>query len=177
VVRHAGISRWIVGEPDNRLSPRVERTVDVLQSAGIDAEVSTDIRSEVFAKLLRNAATNTVAALTGLPVEWLSVDPSLRALVHSIVDETAAVAASLGFDMRAAADAARQLKPMSPGLDFAQGQKPSMLQDVIARRPMEVDALLGQLCLFADGKGIACPTIRTVLALLRGLDTRLKMPT
>ena len=176
LVRHAGNNRWVIGEPDNSASERVQRTVDMMKSVGIGAEATTKIRFEVFSKLMRNAGYNTVAALTGLPVEWFSANESVKALIYTVIDEMAAIAAALGLDMTESREAARKLKPLPEGLTFEQGPKPSRLQDVIARRPMEVEALLGQVCAFADDKGVPCPSAKALLALLRGLDMRLKMP-
>ena len=79
-----------------------------------------------------------------------------------------AVAAALGWDLRADTDveaAARRGKP---------GQRPSMLQDVLKGRPMEVEALLGQIQAFAREQKIAVPTIDVILPLLRGLDRTLR---
>ncbi len=172
VVRHLGNNRWILGEPDNSASERLRATVALLQSGGVGAEATTDIRHAVFAKLVRNAGYNTVAALTGLPVEWFATEPAVAGLIHTVIGEMGALATALGLDMAAACASARQLKPLRPGMTLADGQRPSMLQDVIARRPMEVEALLGQVCAFADDKGVPCPAARTLLALLRGLDLR-----
>ncbi len=176
VVRNTQGNRWVVGEPDNSASERVQRTVALMQSCGVNGDPTTNIRHEVFAKLMRNAAYNTVAALTGLPVEWFSTDESIKALLRAVVEEMTAIASALGLDMAESRAAALKLKELPPGMTFAQGQKPSMLQDVVARRPMEVEALLGQVCAFADEKGVPCPSAKALLALLRGLDMRLKMP-
>ncbi|RYF57522.1 MAG: hypothetical protein EOO29_51130 [Comamonadaceae bacterium] len=64
------------------------------------------------------------------------------------------------------------MKTAAAGLRPEQGQKPSMLQDAIARRPLEVEPIMGQLCAFADETGVAVPALQTLLALLRGLDAR-----
>ncbi|MES2188450.1 MAG: 2-dehydropantoate 2-reductase [Pseudomonadota bacterium] len=175
VVQHNGNNRWVIGEPDNSSSERVQRTVATMLAGGLGAEASTDMRREVFAKLMRNAAFNTICALTGLPVEWLTEDPSLKALVGAVIGEMKAIAAALGIDASEAAEAARRFKKRPEGMTLEQGQKPSMLQDAIARRPMEVEAILGQVCEFATQTGTPCPSARTLLALLRGLDARMKL--
>jgi 2-dehydropantoate 2-reductase len=172
VIRNNGNNFWPIGEPDNKDSPRLRRTVGLLQSAGIGAQASADIRKDIFAKLLRNAAFNSICALTGLPLEWLSQEPSVKALTLAVMDEIVAIAAAHGFDIREEARSTRELKSPPPGLMPVRGQKPSMLQDALARRPMEVDAIVGQTCAFAAQAGVSCPALQTMLLLLRGLNAR-----
>ncbi|VTU34331.1 2-dehydropantoate 2-reductase [Variovorax sp. PBS-H4] len=172
-VRHSGGNRWIVGEPDNSLSERVSRTVKLLKAAGLEAEVSCNLRQDVFAKLLLNASYNSVAALTGLPIEWFSADESVKRLVFEVIDELAAVARSMGYDVEAARVTTCKLRRLPDGFSIDQGQRPSMLQDVAAGRPTEVEALLGQVCLFGDEHRVPCPCSKTLLWLLRGVNQRL----
>lgn len=172
VIRHNGSNFWPVGEPDNENTRRLRETVDLMRAAGIGAQASTDIRREIFAKLLRNASLNSICALTGLPLEWLTQEPSVKALTLAVMEEVVAVAAAQGFDIREEAIRYRELKSPPPGLAPADGQKPSMLQDALLRRPMEVEAIIGQVCAFAAEAGVPCPSMQTALALLRGLDAR-----
>lgn len=172
LIRHSGSNFWPVGEPDGSHSARLERTVDLMQAAGLRAEASTEIRRHIFAKLLRNAAFNSICALTGLPLEWLSQTPSVKALTLAVMEEVVAIAAAQGFDIRAEAREYGQLKEPPPGSAPALGQKPSMLQDALLGRPMEVDAIVGQLCEFATESNVPCPALGTMLPLLRGLGAR-----
>lgn len=172
LVRNNGNNFWPIGEPDNRNSPRLRRTIGLLQSAGIAAQASTNIRRDIFAKLLRNASFNSICALTGLPLEWLAQEPSAKALTLAVMDEVVAIAAAHGFDIQEEARGARELKSPPPGLLPEKGQKPSMLQDALARRSMEVDAIVGQTCAFAAQAGVPCPALQTMLPLLRGLNAR-----
>ena len=71
--------------------------------------------------------------------------------------------------MREEAKAFHELKTPGPGLTPALGQQPWMLQDVLAHRPMEIEAIIGQTCAFADEVGVPCPALRTLLPLLHGL--------
>jgi 2-dehydropantoate 2-reductase len=170
VVRHNGNNHWLVGEPDNTDSARLRRTVAVMQSAGLKAEVSTALRRDIFAKLLRNAPFNSICALTGLPLEWLATEPSVKALTLAVMDEIVAIGAARGLDVGAELAVCRQLKTPPDRMAPALGQKPSMLQDVLARRPLEVEAIFGQVCAFADETNTPCPAMHTLLPLLRGLD-------
>ncbi|MDB5846399.1 MAG: hypothetical protein JWP29_151 [Rhodoferax sp.] len=172
LIRHNGSNFWPVGEPDNTDSYRLRLTVELLQSAGLGAIASTNIRREVFAKLLRNASVNGICALTGLPVEWLSQEPSVMALTLAVMDEVVLIAKAHGVDIGEEAARYRELPTPGPDQPMALGLRPSMLQDVLARRPMEVEAIVGQTCAFALEAGLACPALTAILPLLRGLDMR-----
>jgi 2-dehydropantoate 2-reductase len=179
VVRHTGPNRWLLGEPDGSDTARLRATVDLMNRAGLGAEASADLRREVWAKLMRNAALNPLCALTRLPVTGLSSDPGLLALGDGIIAELVAIAAAHGSpveDQAAEARAALRRGPATPGTQPARGTRPSMLQDALAGRPTEVEAILGQLQAFAREAGVPCPAIDSVLPLMRGLDRSLRMP-
>ncbi len=63
VIVHRGANRWIIGEPDNTVTPRLTRIVEAFNAAGLKAEASTNVRREVWLKLVRNASNNTLSAL------------------------------------------------------------------------------------------------------------------
>ena len=168
VIVHSGTNHFILGEPDGSSSARLEQAVAMLRRAGIDGRASNDLRRDVFGKLVANASGNTLAALTRLDLGALGADPALCAQMVSVMDEVLAVAASLGWDLRAEIDVpavARRGKP---------GQRPSMLQDVLQGRPIEVEALFGQVHAFAHEAGVPVPTMDAILPLLRGLDRALR---
>lgn len=174
VVRHTANNRWIVGEPDDYASERVALTVSLMRDAGLGAEPSTNLRREVLAKLVLNASVNPVAALTGLPIEWLASDNSVKLLTHAVIDEIGDIAQALGHDVRAACQATRDLVVWPSGVSFDQGRRPSMLQDISVGKPVEVEALLGQICAFADLHKVSCLNSRALLALLRGVNVGLR---
>jgi 2-dehydropantoate 2-reductase len=87
-----------------------------------------------------------------------------------IMRETLEVAAALGWDLRAEIDIEKIASRAAPG----PGPKPSMLQDVLLGRPVEVEAHLGQTQAFAREAGVAVPAIDMLLPLLRGLDRSLR---
>ena len=76
VVHHAN-NRWVLGEPDDTLTPRLTTAVELLQTAGLGAEISTGLRREIGIKLLRNAAFNPLCALTRLNAGDLAAAPDL----------------------------------------------------------------------------------------------------
>lgn len=164
VIVHNGGNQLVIGEPDNSTTPRVQAAVAMFKRGGVDSRVSTDIRRDIWGKLCLNASGNTVSAITRNDLAQLGADPGLVTVSVNIMKETLAVAAAQGWDLRAETDceaAARRGRP---------GQRTSMMQDALAGRAMECEALLGQTQAFARELGIATPAIDVVLPLLRGLD-------
>lgn len=170
VVVHIGANRYVIGEPSERRTPRLERVVELFNRSGLTAEIPADLRAEVWRKLMNNASGNTLAALTRLGHYEIASDPEVRAIGVRIMRETLAVAAALGWDLRGEVDVERIASRATPG----PSSPPSMLQDVLLGRPLEVEAHLGQTQAFARECGVAVPTIDVVLPLLRGLDRTLR---
>lgn len=168
IVTHDGGNRWLIGEPDGMDSARVRQTVALFQTAGLHAEASRDLRREVWRKLVLNVAFNPLCALARCTTSGLARDPALAATARGLVAETLAIAAAMGWDIRDEVDAASVL-PTSGG-DW----RPSMLQDVERGRPIEVEAILGQVHEFARRAGVRAPAIESVLPQLRALDRSLR---
>ena len=172
VVRHQANNRWLLGEPDGSASARLADVLLLLASAGLQAQASDDLRRDIWTKLLRNVALNPLCALTRLPVDALAQDAQLLALCHALVDEVAAVAGALGYDVSAGATAAKQASGLGGALDGrgSASIRPSMLQDVLQGRPTEVEAILGQVQRFAGERGVRSPTLDLLLPLVRALE-------
>lgn len=170
VVMHSGRCRLTLGEPDGTMSERLKRAVDVFNRGGITSVAAADLRREIWGKLVLNASGNTLSALTRLSPVELGADPGLRRLVVRLMRETLDVAAALGWDLRADLD----VEQLAQRQDRKPGPRLSMLQDVLLRRPLEVEAILGQTEAFAREKGVAVPTIEAILPVLRGLDRSLR---
>lgn len=168
VIVHTGPNHLILGEPNGSSSTRLAAVIEMLKRAGIDARTSEDLRRDVLQKLINNASGNTLAALSRTDLAGLGSDAGLCALSINVMREALAVGAALGWDLRQEVDVeglARRGKP---------GQRPSMLQDVLQGRPIEAEALLGQVQAFAQEQGVAVPTMDVILPLLRGLDRSLR---
>jgi 2-dehydropantoate 2-reductase len=164
VIEHNGNNHYMIGEPDNSTTPRLQAVIDMFKRGGVDARISNDLRRDIWQKLCLNASGNTVTAITRNDLAQVGADDGLVTVSVNIMKETMAVAAAQGWDLRAETDceaAARRGRP---------GQRTSMMQDMLGGRHMECEALLGQTQAFARGLGIATPTIDVVLPLLRGLD-------
>lgn len=169
-VVHRANNRWIVGEPNNQTTPRLTTTAEVLIAAGLKAEVSNDLRQHIWDKLLRNTPFNPLAALTRLNTDQMSRHPGLIELAQAITDEVVEVARAKGWHVSPAL--AAQVLTAGGALGGARvtGTKPSMLQDALGGRRMEVDAIVSQVSQFAHEESISTPALDSLLALLRGLD-------
>ena len=170
VIVNSNQNRWVFGEPDLSSSARLKTVVDLVRATGIDTEPSPDIRRELFRKLANNASNNTLCSLTRLDSAGVAGNDGLVKISMGIISETLAVAAKLGCDMRAEINV-EQVATRARGKP---GAKPSTLQDVLAGKSLEIDALLGQTHAFAREHGIATPVIDVCLPLLRGLDAGLR---
>ncbi len=166
VIVHRGANRWIMGEPDNTTTPRLERIVAAFNAAGLTAEASTTVRREVWLKLVRNASNNTLSALIRRPLAEASHDAELRRVAAGLITETMNVGAALGHDIRSHVN----VEAMTTRAELKGGPRTSMLQDVLQNRAMEVEALLGQTQAYAREHRVPVPTIDVVLPLLRALD-------
>lgn len=168
VISHHGPDHLILGEPDGASSSRLEAVLAVFRRAGIEARVSQDLRRDILEKLVLNASGNTLAALTRADLATLGTDPGLCALSIQVMNEVLSVAAALGWDLRSQVDVEKAARRGKPGM------RPSMLQDVLQRRGLEAEALLGQMQAFAKEHRVAVPAIDVILPLLRGLDGSLR---
>ncbi len=170
VVVHIGGNRWVIGEPSMEKTPRVQAVVDLFNKSGLPSEVSPDIRAEVFRKLMNNASGNTLAALTRLGHYEIASDPDVKRLGMEIMRESLNVADALGWDLRNEIDVEKIASRATPG----PSSPPSMLQDVLLSRALEVEAHLGQTQAFGREAGVPTPTIDVILPLLRGLDRSIR---
>jgi 2-dehydropantoate 2-reductase len=154
-------------EPSPAPLEAVERLADACTRAGMPTTAVPDARGPQWLKLIFNAATNPMGALTGLTHGRVCEDPELRRVVTALVDEGKAVAdaqgISLGGDPETLIDHAAQP-------DVAYDHKASMLQDVEARRQTEIDFLNGGIVRFGREHGVPTPMNEAITALIKGLE-------
>lgn len=176
VVRHTANNHWLIGEPDERISPRLTAAVSLMKAAGLNAEAVDNIRTRIWAKLLRNTALNSLCALTRLPVNDLSVMPGMQALFASVVDEVAAISAADGVDLSEHLEVAKATLIRGAAIDETKAAsiRPSMLQDVLQGRSLEVEAILGQVQAIAGERGMPCPGLDVLVPLMRALDSSIR---
>ncbi len=156
------------GPYDERVSlEQVEQLADACTRAGMPANAVADARGPQWRKVIFNASTNPIGALTGLTHGRVCERPDLRALVSGLVAEGTAVAAAQGIELDADPEALidHAAKP-----EVAYDHKASMLQDVEARRPTEVDFLNGGIVRFGRELGVPTPLNEAIWALIKGTE-------
>ncbi len=156
------------GPYDEQTPPaEVERLAAACTRAGMPARAVEDARGPQWRKVIFNAATNPIGALTGLTHGRVCERPDLRALVSRLVDEGKAVAAAQGIELDADPE---ELIDHAARRDVAYDHRASMLQDVEARRPTEVDYLNGGIARFGREHGVPTPLNEAIQALVKGLE-------
>ena len=154
-------------EPRPASLAEVERLAEACTRAGMPTHAVTDARGPQWRKVIFNAATNPVGALTGLTHGRVCEDPALRRLVSVLVDEGKAVAAAQGIVLDSDPE---ELIDHAARPDVAYGHRASMLQDVEARRETEIDYLNGGLVRFGREVGVPTPANEAIWALVKGLE-------
>jgi 2-dehydropantoate 2-reductase len=154
-------------EPSPAPLDEVERLAEACTRAGLPTEAVADARGPQWRKLIFNAATNPVGALTGLTHGRVCEDPALRRLVSGLVDEGKAVAAAQQIVLDADPE---ELIDHAAKPEVAYDHKSSMLQDVEARRETEIDYLNGGIARFGREHGVPTPLNEAILALVKGLE-------
>jgi 2-dehydropantoate 2-reductase len=154
-------------EPSPAPADEIAALADACTRAGLPTTAVPDARGPQWRKVIFNAATNPVGALTGLTHGRVCEDPALRRLVTGLVDEGKAVAAAQDIELDADPE---ELIDHAARPDVAYDHKASMLQDVEARRATEVDYLNGGIVRFGREHGVATPLNEAILALVKGLE-------
>jgi 2-dehydropantoate 2-reductase len=153
-------SRVVLGEPNGTLSPRVTAMADVITKGGISGEATTEIRTEIWNKLIGNLAGGTLAVLAGCAPKTVYTEPAARDAALRVMHEAAAIALALGA--RPGTNHDGRVKNQS-GMDH----KPSILQDLELGRPMEIDGLFDAPLVLARIAGVETPTLDLLVALCK----------
>lgn len=163
-VRHIEGNRFSLGEPDGSKSARAVALSQVLQAAGLKAPVRPRLRDEIWVKLWGNLSFNPISALTHATLDVLCTDPGTRDVARRMMVEAQVIAEKLGVTFPI--DVERRID----GGAAVGAHRTSMLQDLTAGRPMEIDALVRSVQELGRITAVPTPTIDTVLALvaLRG---------
>lgn len=161
VIRHGFGDRLIVGEPAGGTSARVDSVCAALADAGFQAEASTDIRHAIWYKLWGNMTMNPVSALTGAESDHIIDDPLVLAFMLASMEEAARIGARIGCAISQSGE-----ERMAVARELG-GFKTSMLQDSLAGRPLEIDALVGAVHEIGTRLGVPMPNIGALLGLTR----------
>jgi 2-dehydropantoate 2-reductase len=154
-------------EPSPASYVQVERLADACTRAGLPTHAVRDARGPQWRKVIFNAATNPIGALTGLTHGRVCERPDLRALVSGLVSEGRAVAAAQAIELDSDPEA---LVDHAARPEVGYNHKASMLQDVEARRTTEIDYLNGGIVRFGREYGVATPLNEAITALVKGVE-------
>jgi 2-dehydropantoate 2-reductase len=161
IVWHIEGTRLAIGEPDGSKSERCRRVADSFIKAGLRCPIRTNIRHDMWVKLMGNVAYNPISALTRATLLEIVRCPDTRVLAAAIMAEAEAVARKLGIDMGVSVE--QRLE----GAEKVGHHKTSMLQDVEAGRPMELEAIVGALVELGHRMGLSLPYTNTVYACVK----------
>lgn len=161
LVRALPRKQLILGEPSGTDSPRVRVLAALLAEAGFDAPVSDCIQRDIWYKLWGNMTMNPISALTGATMDRILDDPQVAEFCRQIMEEARRVGAKIGCAIDQSVEARFAI---TRGLGAF---KTSMLQDVEAGKPLELDALVGAVAEIGDLLGLQTPAIDILLGLTR----------
>lgn len=164
VISHIEGNRFTIGEPGGERSERVVRLSQLMSAAGLKAPVRPDIRNELWLKLWGNLSFNPISALTRATIDLIIADPLARGLAERMMAEAQGVAEALG--VRFPVSIERRIK-MAEEIG---AHKTSMLQDIEAGRPTEVDALVGAVAELGRLTGHPTPAIDAIYASVKLLE-------
>jgi 2-dehydropantoate 2-reductase len=152
-------------EPRPAPMDEVEQLARLLTDGGLRTHALKDARGPQWTKVIFNAATSPLAALTGLSVGRVCTDTGLRRLVDRLIAEAEAVCEQAGIVLTRSPQEA-----VDEAIAEAYDHKPSMLQDVLARRGTEIDVLSGGISAEGRRVGVATPLHDAMVALVQGLE-------
>jgi 2-dehydropantoate 2-reductase len=153
-------------EPSPAPMSKVEQLADACTRGGMPTHALEDARGAQWRKLIFNAASNAIGALTGLTHGRIA-EPPTRELAWAVMAEGRAVADAQGIVLDRSPE---ELFDFAARKEIAYDHKPSMLQDVEAGRATEIDFLNGAIADFGARYGVDAPLNRALTALVKGLE-------
>jgi 2-dehydropantoate 2-reductase len=167
VIRHVEGNRFSLAEIDGAKSERISAISEIFGGAGFKAPVVTDVRTEIWTKLLGNLSLNPISALTHATLQDICRYPKTRALALEMMREALAVAEAFGIRLRIS------LEKRIAGAEAVGAHKTSMLQDIENGRVLEADALIGSVIELARMADVATPHIDAIYAVTKLLGQTL----
>jgi 2-dehydropantoate 2-reductase len=161
VIEHIEGTRFTIGEPDGSKSERCRRIADAFIKAGLRCPIRADIRHDMWVKLMGNVAFNPISALARATLVEITQCPETRALAAEIMTEVDAVAKRLGIDIGVS------VEQRIEGAEKVGSHKTSMLQDLEAGRPLELEAIVGAVVELGAKLGLSLPCSQAVYACVK----------
>ena len=166
VVQHTDGNRISLGEPDGTRSDRCRKIAEALVASGLRCPITTHLRQEIWVKIMGNASLNPVSALTRSTLVQMVRDPGVSEVIRNIMQEVEAVSRKLGMELPVSID------QRMAGAEKVGEHKTSMLQDLEAGRPMELEALVGSVVELGERVGVPMAYTRTVYSCAKLLAQR-----
>ena len=160
-VRHHMGQRLVIGEPSGEETPRLAALAELLKRAGLQIEISERIQRDIWFKLWGNMTMNPLSAITGATADRMLDDDLVRGFASAVMLEAREVGARLGLPIDQEPQERHQVTRKLGAL------KTSMLQDVEAGKPLELDALLGAVIELAQLTGVPTPYAKALFGLAR----------
>jgi len=160
--------RFPVGELDNSESDRLKMVSGLFTEAGFKSRVLTDIRSEIWLKLWGNLSFNPISALSHSTLVDICQYPLTRELARTMMAEAQAIAEHLGASFRVTIE--RRIE----GAEAVGKHKTSMLQDVEAGKPLEIDGMLGAVIELGELTGVDTPALKALYACASLLNRKIQ---
>ena len=161
IVEHIEGTRFAIGEPDGSKSERCRHIADSFIKAGLRCPIRTDIRRDLWVKLMGSVAFNPISALSRATLAEIVQCTETRELATAIMSEAEAVARRLGIDIGIS------IEQRLDGAEKVGHHKTSMLQDVESGRPAELEAIVGAVVELGNKMGLSLPCTKAVYACVK----------
>ena len=161
VIRHHFGDGLIVGEPSGQATPRVQALHALLQKAGFNASVSPQIQKDIWYKLWGNMTINPISAITGATTDRILDDPLVRQFISGVMLEAKAIGEQIGIPID------QQPEDRHAVTRKLGAFRTSMLQDVEAGKPVELDALVSAVRELGQLTQVQTPLTDVLLGLSR----------
>ena len=171
VIQHHEGNRMSLGEPEGGRSDRCRHVAEALIAAGLRCPMSNRLREEIWVKVLGSVAFNPISALTRATLAQMIRDRDTCALIRGVMAEAEAVAEKLGMKLPIS------IEQRLAGAEKVGEHKTSMLQDLEAGRPLELEAIVGAVLELGEKLGVPMPQTQAVYACTKLLVNRGVMTT
>ena len=164
IVWHLEGTRFAIGEPDGSKSERCRRLAGSFIKAGLRCPIRTNIRHDIWVKLMGNVAYNPISALTRATLIEIVKCAETRALATAVMSEAESVAKKLGVEIGVT------IEQRLEGAEKVGHHKTSMLQDIEAGKPTELEAIVGAVIELGEKLGLELPNTKSVYACVKLLE-------
>jgi 2-dehydropantoate 2-reductase len=160
-VQHHFGNKLIIGEPSGAKSQRVLQLASLLERAGFETVLSEQVQKDAWYKLWGNMTVNPIAAMTGATTDRILDDELVRGFISTVMLEAREIGARVGIPIAQMPEDRHQVTRKLGSF------KPSMLQDVEAGKPVEIDALVTVVKEMGEMTGVPTPFTDALLGLSR----------